>query len=304
MNVPRTDRGLQNLRRALIPSHEHLEDNSLADLTTAEIAGNDIEALYPQEMAHLESCPACAQTYADLIEMTLAAFGGMAENAASVSPQTVYAAILARDLSLHVDETAAIPELARALAGGLPLLFVQPPVAEDISAPLFENLARSLAGGKTGALSPGLLARLIGRNLRALAIYLQGAADALWGTSVGFAAEQLMSRYSLQLNLAPQPAISTLGGNYVTGDSWAMLGIRAGQSLPLNFSLRAERMTELACRLKIVLDRPGLVDPSGRQVEMIYGGHTYSAHTNERGQVVFESIPIAAIPDLEIRFQL
>jgi hypothetical protein len=52
---------------------EHLADETLAEIVTAEIAGESVEQLYASELRHLESCMLCAEAYGRLVEITLAA---------------------------------------------------------------------------------------------------------------------------------------------------------------------------------------------------------------------------------------
>lgn len=65
---------LDELRRLLTePPGEHLSDETLAEIVTAELAGEDVDNLFADHIRHLESCERCAEAYSALMEAILAA---------------------------------------------------------------------------------------------------------------------------------------------------------------------------------------------------------------------------------------
>ena len=93
----------------------------------------------------------------------------------------------------------------------------------------------------------------------------------------------------------------TLGGREA-GREWQLLSQRVGQPVPVNITAWAERISPLACKICVRIDRPGLPDAAGRAVQLHYAGQARSAHTDSAGIAHFEPVPIAAVPEVEIRF--
>jgi hypothetical protein len=93
------ERGLDALRRALTaPLGAHVDDETMALLVTAEAAGEDIEETYAAPLAHIERCATCAESYLELAQMMLEAVAEMDAAADAVSPEEVYALLLAREM--------------------------------------------------------------------------------------------------------------------------------------------------------------------------------------------------------------
>jgi hypothetical protein len=292
---PRRNAPLSQLRQTLTtPPAPHLDDAQLAELATAEALGEPLETLYPQEIFHLETCVRCAEAYADLLELTLPAFEAMT---ASVSPREGYLALLLRELRARLGNLPGLPEFAQTLTHALPQHFPTAPTAADFTDTFLKQLPLP------PNLPPAPLLALLRDNLRALTLYLQGTADALWGTPAHPALENVKPWGKLHLTLTPAPIIPTLADTRPAGDTWTLARTRTESPLPLNLTLHAQRLSPLACRLEIVLDRPGLFDPAGRTVELHYAGQTLTAQTDPHGRATFTPIPIAALPELEIRFQ-
>ncbi len=65
---------LDELRRLLTePPGEHLSDETLAEIVTAELAGEDVDTRFAEQIRHLESCERCAEAYSALTEAIVAA---------------------------------------------------------------------------------------------------------------------------------------------------------------------------------------------------------------------------------------
>lgn len=294
-------KSLHNLRRALEREpRRHLSDDLLAEMTSAELAGEDLAQAYPLETAHLESCLPCAEAYAELMEMALAAFDEMAAAAANVPPLEAYAALLQAALPPQARASADLPEAARRLAGGLPTLFTQPPAApEDIRPETIAAAAPTLSSDLLHAFT-----HAIRQNLAALSLYLRGAAGSAWGRAVQAASGTAGGWGTLRLQPAPLLVQPILGEAESTEDEWELASVRVGQPIPINVTLRAERLAPLACRVVVRADRPGLATPTGRAVELHFAGATLTAHTDAGGVARFEPVPIPALPHLEIRLKL
>ncbi len=299
MSTRKQDHPLQALHHALTTfAPQHLDDAQLAELATTEATGENLETRYPEETAHLETCAACATSYAELLELTLTAFEGMAALPAPVSPREGYTAHLLQKLRTRFGNVTEWSDLAQTLADALPRHFPYTPTEADFTERFLGQLPTH------PALPLAHLSALLRDDLRALTLYLHGLAETLWGTPTRLATENLKSWVKLQLTLTPQPVVPILGETKITSSDWTLIKTRAGQPLPLNVTLHAQRLSPLACRVEVSLDRPGLTNPSGRGVELRYSAQTLTAQTDPDGRVRFEPIPIAALPDLEIRFQV
>lgn len=298
MSFHKAHASLHALREALTaPLTEHLKDGQLAELATAEAAGEALETAYPQETAHLETCVACAEAYTELFMLMEQALEGMAASAETVSPQQGYAALLLRKLRQRVGDHSGLSDMAQTLAHLLPRYFPHPPAETDFNAPLLQHLPA------LPDLSSETLLTTLRENRRALTFYLEGLANTLWGTPAHLTAETVQAWVNLKLTLTPQPVVPILGETKTTTPDWTLAGTRAGHPLPLNVTLRVQRLSPLACRVEVALDRPGLLDPSGRKVELHFAGESLTTQTDSHGLAIFDPVPIAALPELEIRFQ-
>lgn len=283
------------------PPDDHLDDQTLAELATVEAAGEDIEQTHPAETAHLEICLPCAEAYAELIEITLAAFEEMSAAAQAVPPAEVFAALLLDEARPRVEEPGGLETLARRLVEELPAHLTRLPAQDE----LLDTLRQIARRGPPPA--PGhlrALAQAAVEQFSAFALYLQSAARAAWGATLNVAAAATAPWETLRLQPAAPRAVPILAAEEAPDDEWLIARTRQGTPLPLNLTLRARRLTPLACRLEIRLDRPGLADASGREVRLTYAGQTLTAFTDTSGVAAFEPLPIAALPHLEVHFRL
>ncbi len=84
-----SQRGITFLQQALKASTElHLDSEVLAEIASAEVAGEEVDQRYFTQLQHIEACVACAQAYADLVELMLAATADMAESAEAAKSTT------------------------------------------------------------------------------------------------------------------------------------------------------------------------------------------------------------------------
>jgi hypothetical protein len=74
-----SERGLAALYRALRePTGPHLDDEMLALVVDAELAGEDVDTLFNEQMTHVGSCESCAANYSELLVMMQGIVGEMA----------------------------------------------------------------------------------------------------------------------------------------------------------------------------------------------------------------------------------
>lgn len=84
-------RGLSALYQALTePIGPHLDDETLAEIASAEAAGKNIDRMYDAQLVHIEACVKCAEAYASLVEMMFAATADMAQAANALAPIESY----------------------------------------------------------------------------------------------------------------------------------------------------------------------------------------------------------------------
>lgn len=287
-------RGLYALHKAITtPLSPHLDDETIAELATAEAAGEDIEASYPAQVRHIEVCAQCADEYGELVEMMLAAVG---EAFAAPSPQDVYANTLLEDIRTRAVESPRLPDFVRKMVALLAVRLADHPASvADIGGETIEELIDDSEVSAT-------ILQSIERHLPVLAIYLTGMAEAAWGRAIGIKASLSETWGSLQLHPLPEATAPTLSG-HETGREWQIFRQHIGQPLPLNITAWAERQSPLACSLSIQIDRPGLQDVAGRSVQLKYGDQTWVVETDQAGIARFESVPVAAVPDVEILIQ-
>lgn len=266
------------------PPGTHLTDELLAEMATAEAAGEDIVQTYPAQVAHLESCVRCSQDYGALLEMLTGAISDM--TAAVWQPAAAFSQLLLTQLPPEPEWAKAVEQLVEQL----PAYFADVPagVAPNALAPLVSHPSQA---------DP--LAQALNQNLAALASYLSGRANAVW-QGVLKAKTELSGRWStIQLQFTPPTAIPTLGASQ-TGTAKSLFSQRAGQPIPFIVNGQVEKISPLACQLQVRIDRPGLVNLSGRSVQIRYGPHHQQTATDPAGTAHFENIPIAALPELVI----
>lgn len=279
---------LNELRRAITaPIGPHLNDETLAEIGAAESAGEDVDALYPEDMAHLSQCPDCVSAYGELVSLWQTAVTNMHTAAETVTPQQAFLALLQKDQGVSVNATALE-------AAALPLLF---PHAPDTPAAFDAALAKATIPAQ----SEGVV-QAARRNLAALAAFLSGAAAAVWGQSLEVKTAVSRQGYQLQFEPAPALAISVLSSGEA-GSEWLLMARRVGQPA-WHVSARAQRETATTCTLLVQADRPGLTDASGRPITIEYGSETKTAVTNSNGEAIFTDIPVAALPALRMTLNI
>jgi hypothetical protein len=275
---------LNELRHALTtPVGSHLDDEMLAEIAAAESAGEDIDALYPEDMAHLSQCPDCVSIYSELASLWQTAVTDMSVTAQSLTPQQAFLALLQKDSAVSVN-TAALE------AAAFPLLFPQAPDTPEAFDAALENAT-------IPAQSEGVV-QAARRNLAALAAFLSGGAAAVWGQSLEVKTAVSTHGYQLQFEPAPPIAIPVLSSGE-GGSEWHLLARRIGQPA-WHLSVRARRETATTCTLLVQADRPGLTNASGRAITIEYGTETKTAVTNSNGEATFPHIPIFALPALQM----
>ena len=299
-------RGLSALHEALTgPLGDHLDDEVIAELATAEAAGEDIEARYPSQVKHIEHCTQCAQAYSELVELMLLAVGGMAAAASAVQPVETYAAFLLKDLDAQIPPFPKLAEFVHSLALKLPTLFVKLPISQaDID---FDSLTTLVTKADpsisdTTSLTTAIT-QSIQRNLSALSIYLEGVANSLWGRSIQVRQQIADDWQNLFLSLGPQYREATLGEFDAADSEWPLMQLHSGHGLPFQVSAWAERISPVACKVYVQIDRPGLVNVAGRIIEISYDEQTLSSQSDKSGTAVFEPMPIAAVPQAIVRFR-
>jgi len=275
---------LDELHRLLAnPVTTHLTDDSLAEMAAAEAAGEDVDAHYPDELAHLAQCSRCATEYGELVAFTLVALSDMAVAAQAVTPQAVLLALLEKELV----EPAA-PHAVEVVAA-MPLLFANPPATPA-------EFDASLVNTSLPQKSPAVV-QAVRRNLAALAAFLVGTAATIWGQAVDVKTAVAALGYQLQLRPAMRTAVPVLS-SAEKGQEWLLLSRRVGHPVSWQVSARVLAQSATAGTLKIQADRPGLTDASGRQITITYGERSVTAVTDATGTAKFADVPIAALPIL------
>ncbi|MBT3391027.1 MAG: hypothetical protein HN413_11525, partial [Chloroflexi bacterium] len=136
--------GLLALQDALSGSlGPHLDDEMISELATVEAAGEDIEALYPDQVKHLEVCAQCATEYSELVDMMLVAVG---DSVVAVSPQEQFVQLLRTDFDQKDIHMPGFSSVLDQLVSYLPLSFVTQPVSvKEIQSGMVEQIARQSA---------------------------------------------------------------------------------------------------------------------------------------------------------------
>jgi hypothetical protein len=278
---------LDNLRRILAePLGAHIDDQRLAEMAAGTTAGEEVDALFATELAHIEQCLACAAEYDELVTLSVTAVTDMHVAAQEISPQEVFAELIRRAADVSLNRN-----MVRQLIAALPFLFTQPPA----SATAFDE---ALAGKDLAEQRTHLpILQAVRRNLAALTAYLTSASNAVWGRALQTETTTATQGYRLNFQPALAPAIPTLSSG-VVGEEWELFSRRVGQMPPLHVDVRARRQTDLACRLIVHVDRPGLVSAAGRQVTVQFAGESVTQVTDDNGNVTFSDVPIAALAEL------
>lgn len=287
------DGGAKALGQALgAPAGPHLDDETLAALATAEAAGESLEALYPEAVAHIETCVRCAKAYAELAEMMMEAVASMASAARRMSPEEVYAGLLARRLAAEgAHDVQSVVERA---AARLPALFTDLPAGPEEVTPGL--IAEAMAVGEVEEEAAGAAQRvteLVREQLSALTLYLQGAAATTWERAVAVTAEVGGRRQEVALAQDPAPGvIREAQSEYRAPEEEGRLPV----------TLRAVRLSTIACRLEVQVEgREGGV--AGAVVRVHLPGREETVVTDDQGLATFAPVPIAALPHLLVRVE-
>jgi hypothetical protein len=271
---------IKALRQALGgPPGPHLDQELLAEVATAEVAGEPVETQYAAALAHLEHCLTCAEAYSELVTMALTAAEGMASAAMAVPAEAVYAALLQQAAA---DTPAPI---VAAVVAQLPLHFTAAPdSAADISE---EWVQAAVSPHPTAATWVDRLLPAIRQQLPALRLYLEQAGAAAW--------EQIKD-WQIEVNGRPLPLQLALPSSLREEH----LPYTTGQSITVELT----RLSPLAGRLTVRLypgDTQETAAVFGRVIalDMPHGSQTIT--TNEHGLAHFEPIPIPALPHIKIR---
>lgn len=286
---------LASLRRILTAKDAPpIDDTLLAEIASAEAAGEDVEALYALELQQIEASLPLAEAYAELVAMMETAVSQMAAAAAAVSPQDVYVHLLQRQLAAQMDAGIILEPHLRALAAELAQNMTGlPHTAVDIPEPLLH----AAAGQLPAALRPPLIA-VIRENVATLALYLRGHAAALWMRAFTVTPDQKQGAPFLQFGLAPASVPVMSGAE--TGQRRVLFNQRVGRPLAQNVTVEVEQTSALACTLRVQRVRPGLMDAANQVVQVTYGAVLQTAVTDATGAAHINDIPISALPTLAI----
>jgi hypothetical protein len=292
------------LRKALTkPPGLHLNDETLAELVSAEQRGEDIEELYPDEVNHIEGCIRCVQAYVELTELITAASHEMSVAATAISSTEVFVELLSKDVFKQAGALPNLQSVLTRIVADLPTLFTAlPGSANDIKIPEVEALIeKALPPTEASRFTPAIM-NSIREHWISFKVYLEKTSAEIWGRMIQSFPGTESNWKLLRLSLTPGMTIPTLG-THQTGEVWLLADQYVGEPIPFHFTAQADRIDLLACRLIIRTDRPGLHAVAGRPVRLIFTGKSLEGRTDHTGAVRFEPVPIAAIPGMEIRFQ-
>ena len=279
---------LDDLRRMLTePLGAHIDDERLAEMAAATAAGEDVDAMFGTELAHIEQCSACAAEYDELVNYSVSAVADMNLATQKITPQEMFAELIRRETDESLDS-----DVIRQAIATLPFFFTESPS----SAAAFDQALVGTSISQQRNHLPRVF-QSVRRNLSALTAYLSSTANAIWGHALQTETTSSAQGYSLNFQPAQAPAIPILGGHTV-GDKWELFSRRVGKMPPLHVDVRAQRQTDLACSLTVHVDRPGLVSAAGRRITVVYGEVTATKATDDNGDVTFEEVPIAALAGL------
>lgn len=280
------------------PTGPHLDDETLAVIVDAELAGERVDLLYTKEIEHVEICEQCALAYSDLLMLMGEVMGDMALAADAVSPLEAYTAFLQLEIQKGVGELPRMPELAAHLAAAL---------ARQLKVKPIEELPLALLGGvirewpSTVQLTADIvkaIAAIINRNTAALSVFLTGQAAMVWSKAFLVRAERVDNKCRLTLDgMAGQ--IREPQAAYEAGNDRLLTRLAIPNS-PLQLEARLSRQTPLTCRLMIQLQRAKGTELAGYKIHIGYDGMEESAETDTTGIAYFNDIPIAALPELKI----
>lgn len=279
-------------------SSSHLNNERLAEIVTAEVAGEDVAALYADDMQHIESCLFCAEAYSNLALMVQTAVIEMSTAAETITPQEVYTTLLLQDTASW--SSPQLLQIIQELISRFPLIFAQAPASPtEISQSTIQKLLDPVIAIPADLVSA--ITEVVQRRLAALSLYLIGVAQHTWGQNLDIKVETSPFGHLIHFQPGPKLVIPTLSGQEAS-HRWPLLSRRIGSPVPYHLEARAERVSDLACQLVVRIDRPGLRHTAGRQVEIRYSGVQETAVTNTQGIVTFLNVPIAAITQIEILF--
>lgn len=84
-----SDRGLAALFLALTNSPTpHLDDETLSRIVDAELAGDNVDLIFNEQISHMETCETCASTYSELFLMMAEIVDNMAQTAETLTLPT------------------------------------------------------------------------------------------------------------------------------------------------------------------------------------------------------------------------
>ena len=286
--------GLHTLKQALEAQRStHLDDETLAMMATTEMGGEAIELMFAHELAHLETCVLCAESYANLMVLMQEALGEMTAAANLISSAHVLAALLADRLNTPHNQPSdlqRIQQITDALSFTLTALPIQP---DDVT---IEAITAAAPDASPTFITT--LTQAMQDNLAALRLYLNRMADSFWGQMVNLQADSAGTWRTIQLSPMARPQTALLHGAE-TGPTWQLFSQSVGP-VPLTITAWATRLSPLACELIIRADRPGLRHPADRTIRIEYPGHSHTLTTNDSGEVRLSPVPVAALPHLKI----
>lgn len=287
------------MRRALTaPLGAHVDDETMALLVTAEAAGEDIEVTYATPLAHIERCAACAESYLELAQLMLAAVAEMDAAADAVSPEEVYASLLAQELEREGLETSQARQLAEATARALPLSLTAAPAPEDVDQRLMQAVLDTAADTRRSLTG---LARAVQRTASSLDLYLKNLADAIWKRQVVTKKEIGEGWNRLQMTLARAGDATIIREK---GPQWMLFREQVDEPSPLTVEARAERVSAISCRLVLQIRPSEQPSAAGRKVRLRSGSKIWEAVADREGTARFEPLPIAALPSLLIEVEM
>lgn len=286
---------LTNLYKNLTsaPPVIHIGEEKLLEMASAESAGEDIALRYAEETQHMEYCLQCASAYSEVMELLLDMESVMASAAEAVAPADVFQALLGVPLA-DLADTAFV----EAFVAQLPLAFAEFPAG--ITPDQIQQIANQT--NHADQLTPNhidTLTQTLQQNLTALHLYLQGQANKVWQQGVKYTTEVVGQWGRITLAPVPPKAVATLSGQEI-GDHRLLFSRTRDRLLRLNIDADITRQSELACKLEVRADRPGLRKVAGREIVVTYNNQPHTATTNENGIAAFDAVPIAALPHLQV----
>lgn len=293
------NRGLAALYRALKePTGPHLDDEALAAIIDAELAGENVSLLFTNEIEHVETCEQCALAYSNLLVTMQEVMGDMALAAEAITPVEAYAAFLQTEIQKKTGQLSLLPELVNYLAGVLARQLTTVPVGRlPVKVPTGLIRQSPFAASLTADAVKNISATIV-KNTAALSTFLTGQAAVIWNKPFLVTAELVDSKYRLTLNGSTahigEPKIAREVGNE------RLLTHLAIPDSPLQLEARLFRERSLTCRLTIQLRGTKESALAGHKIQVHYHPIEKSAETDTTGTAHFNDIPIAALPELKI----